>query len=144
MADLRRIIEIVQNDAHNESQLSASISPTFRNGMSLDDAIEAITKGELNHYEFPPLDVFEQEGMLFSLSNRRLYIFRCLSRMGLVGSVQALVHPWRSITVQRCRYDERLGREAPKWERAMSTTNSGTSVSSSIRAPLMGCFAQAG
>lgn len=113
----------------------ASISCRFRAGMHLDDAIDAVRTRELDPATFPPIDAFELhdgEGpaRLFSLSNRRLFVFRCLHMLGLLpgGVVRVLVHPWRSDTLQRSRYDERLGRVAPKWERSMSTINRGASV----------------
>ena len=112
-----------------------SISCRFRAGMRIDDAIDAVRTGELDPATFPPIDAFELhdgEGpaLLFSLSNRRLFLFRCLSMMGLLpaGVVRVLVHSWRSDTLQRSRYDERLRRVAPKWERSMSTINQGASV----------------
>ena len=84
-----------------------SISCRFRAGMRIDDAIDAVRTGELDPATFPPIDAFELhdgEGpaLLFSLSNRRLFLFRCLSMMGLLpaGVVRVLVHSWRSDTLQ--------------------------------------------
>jgi len=103
--------------------------------MRIDDAIDAVRTGELDPATFPPIDAFELhdgEGpaLLFSLTNRRLFVFSCLSMLGLLpaGVVRVLVHSLRSDTLQRSLYDERFRRVAPKWERSMSTINQGASV----------------
>ena len=66
--------------------------------------------------------VTQYDGVLYSLSNRRLFVFRVvanLTRGGIKCKVREYSgdHP----RVQEQRYDHRLGREATKWERACST-----------------------
>ena len=57
-----------------------AISSHFRNGDLIDDAIEQILNGHVLPDVFPPLEVVPYDGKLYSLSNRRLFMFRVLSR----------------------------------------------------------------
>ena len=70
--------------------------------------------------------VVQREGVLYSLSNRRLFVMRVvanLTRGGITCRVCVLSgdHP----RVQEVRYDHRLGKEETKWGRAYSTKNEG-------------------
>merc|ERR1712032_1318679 len=52
------------------------ISNHFRNGMLLDDAIAQILSNRLSTAAFPPMELVWNGNLLYSLSNRRLYVHR--------------------------------------------------------------------
>jgi filamentous hemagglutinin len=53
-----------------------SVKGTFSNGTPLNDAIEALRAGGAEAgAKYPPIRVFEQDGALFTLDNRRLLVF---------------------------------------------------------------------
>jgi hypothetical protein len=104
------------------------ISPAFRNGIRVDDAIRRIRDEEMSAKEFPAMDVVQFREKMFSLSNRRLFVFRVLAQMGIVERVEVLVHPFESDVVQSQTYDRRLGRSASKWDRSFSTKCDGMQV----------------
>lgn len=97
-------------------------------GQRLDDAINDILSGVTNVEGIPPMVVTRFNGDLYSLSNRRLFVFRVLAMQGKLESVRIQLEPWESEVVQRRAYDERLGREASKWDRAYTTENRGQTV----------------
>ncbi|SNY17133.1 filamentous hemagglutinin family N-terminal domain-containing protein, partial [Pseudomonas sp. LAMO17WK12:I6] len=49
-----------------------SVSGVFRNGTVLDSTIDALRKGIISPSEIPPIRVFEKDGLIYSLDNRRL------------------------------------------------------------------------
>ncbi len=53
-----------------------SISPFFKGGRSLEDLIAGLKNGTIKPQDVPPIRVFENEGQLFTLDNRRLEAFR--------------------------------------------------------------------
>eukprot|EP00928_Gymnodinium_smaydae_P041161 TRINITY_DN27866_c0_g1_i2.p1 TRINITY_DN27866_c0_g1~~TRINITY_DN27866_c0_g1_i2.p1 ORF type:complete len:259 (+),score=16.73 TRINITY_DN27866_c0_g1_i2:99-875(+) len=110
-----------------------TISSYFRCGIALDDAIEAILDGKESVDDYPPLELVQHDGHLWSLSNRRLYVFRVLAAMDKVHKVKAVIWPMESERVARLRWDGRLQREASKWIRSFSTNNGGRSVSVASR-----------
>jgi hypothetical protein len=62
----------------------------------LDSTIEALDSGDLDVAMFPPLEFVERRGNLYSLSNRRLFVFRVMAnRMASVElKVAAANHPF--------------------------------------------------
>jgi hypothetical protein len=54
----------------------ASIKATFRDGTSLDDLAEELQSGRLHPHDVPVIRIFERDGKLFTLDNRRLEAFR--------------------------------------------------------------------
>jgi hypothetical protein len=54
----------------------ASMKATFRDGTSIDDLAEGLRSGRIRPHDIPPIRVFEREGKLFTLDNRRLEAFR--------------------------------------------------------------------
>ena len=72
-----------------------SISAVFgtppHKGNSLDETIERVISGELRLEDFPPMVVFRENGVLYSLSNRRLYLMRVLRSHRIVHTVQARI-----------------------------------------------------
>ncbi len=53
-----------------------SIKGTFKDGKSIQDVIDDLRAGHLSADDLPPLRIFEREGKLFTLDNRRLYAFQ--------------------------------------------------------------------
>jgi hypothetical protein len=53
-----------------------SIAARFKNGDSVDDLIEKLKAGTITANDMPPIRVFEKNGQLYSLDNRRLYAFQ--------------------------------------------------------------------
>ena len=70
--------------------------------------------------------VTQYDGVLYSLSNRRLFVFRVVANL-TKGGIKCKVREYSGDhpRVQEQRYDHRLGREATKWERACSTKCNG-------------------
>jgi hypothetical protein len=60
----------------------SSISPKFTNGQHLDAVIDKLERGTLDAEDFPPLQIFtitdpwDGAVKIYSLSNRRLYVFK--------------------------------------------------------------------
>lgn len=53
-----------------------SIRSTFKDGGSLQDLVSGLKDGSINPSDIPAIRVFEVDGALFSLDNRRLHAFR--------------------------------------------------------------------
>ena len=53
-----------------------SISGRFKNGSSVENTISGLKTGAISPDNFPPIRIFEIDGTLFSLDNRRLYVFQ--------------------------------------------------------------------
>lgn len=49
---------------------------TFRDGTSIDDLAEGLRSGRIRPYDVPAIRIFERDGKLFTLDNRRLEAFR--------------------------------------------------------------------
>ena len=49
---------------------------TFRDGTSIDDLAEELRSGRIRPHDVPAIRVFERDGKLFTLDNRRLDAFR--------------------------------------------------------------------
>ena len=74
---------LVHNRCQNAKRINFtqdSISPTFRDGRSLDSTIQALKKGTLKPNDLPEIRIFEKNGKLYSLDNRRLY---CAQQAGV-------------------------------------------------------------
>ncbi len=54
----------------------ASIKATFQDGVSIDDLAEGLRNGYIRPYYIPAIRIFEREGKLYTLDNRRLEAFR--------------------------------------------------------------------
>jgi filamentous hemagglutinin len=49
-----------------------SVSNTFKDGQSLHSTIDALKSGKISPDDLPPIRVFEKDGVVYSLDNRRL------------------------------------------------------------------------
>ena len=54
----------------------ASIKATFQDGTSIDDLVEGLRSGRIRPHDVPAIRVFERDGKLYTLDNRRLEAFR--------------------------------------------------------------------
>lgn len=94
--------------------------------MEIDATIDGVLEGRLPLCAFPPIEIVWFQGQLFTLSNRRLFMFRVLASLGATTSVQTLpATPERLTQKQWC---SRLGCCASKFERSFSTSNGGCIV----------------
>ena len=67
--------------------------------------------------------VVQYDGVLYSLSNRRLYVLRVVANLTKGGiTCKAHLYPGNHPRVQELRYDHRLRKVDTKWGRAFSTT----------------------
>lgn len=99
-----------------------TISYCFRNGTSLDKAIQDVLDGRSKFEDFPPLEVVRKKHVrYYSLSNRRLFVAKVLASMGKLSSVKVTVLGDSRVTKMK------HGRS--KWERCFRTQNNGTRVS---------------
>lgn len=64
-----------------------SIKGTFKDGRRIQEVIDDLMAGRLSAADLPPIRIFEREGKLFTLDNRRLYAFQAAGL--LVHTVQA-------------------------------------------------------
>ncbi len=53
-----------------------SISSVFRNGNTLESTINGLKSGKISPNDFPPIRIFEKNGNINSLDNRRLEVFQ--------------------------------------------------------------------
>ena len=64
------------------------ISFTFRNGNSVDDAIDRMRRGDLAVGVFPPIHVLEEDGKYIAIrGNRRLFLHRVLATRKVLSLV---------------------------------------------------------
>lgn len=56
-----------------------SISRRFQNGTLLEEAVEKLVRGESHIDDFPPIRVFREKGIVYSIDNRRLFVFKSLA-----------------------------------------------------------------
>ena len=104
------------------------ISPSFRDGTPLDSTIVQLFKGQLWHKKIPSIEIVEHNGKWYSLSNRRLYVFRVVRYWYPRFRCKACLYSFNHERVQKMAFDVRLGREETKWVRAFSTTSDGECV----------------
>merc|ERR1712032_404008 len=111
-----------------------SISWKSRNGNSLDDTIKRLLDGDISPIDFPPLEVVRgMDGTMYSLSNRRLIVFRVLAHTNHALQIPVCIYDLHSERVQRRKYDDRLKFVASKWDRSFSTRCEGRWVNVSSR-----------
>ncbi|MFG3042194.1 RHS repeat-associated core domain-containing protein [Streptomyces sp. NPDC048330] len=53
-----------------------SIKGSFKDGQTFEQAIDDLQAGRVTANDFPAIRIFEQEGKIFTLDNRRLYVFK--------------------------------------------------------------------
>ena len=101
-----------------------SMTQRFKNKLRM--TIHDILKGIVDPTEFPPINVFELDGSLYSLNNRRLYMWRVLACKGIRLTIVAVKRNLDDPVMQRLRFDDhRLLAQAPKWERHLSSQTGG-------------------
>ena len=106
-----------------------AISSSFRNDGIIDQTIDDALEGRLDVSRFPRFDLVRYfDGHVYSLSNRRLFVFRVLRVLGKVVSLPGMLDPMMSDRVQRKKMDPRNGSMESKRDRAFSTKNSGLAV----------------
>ena len=71
-----------------------------------------------------PLEVFRIYDQLYSISNRRLFMWRVLANMGIVGEVRVVIHSIRSPRMSVTLPHNRL----PKWASSLTTRCTGVRV----------------
>jgi filamentous hemagglutinin len=49
---------------------------TFRDGTSINDLVEGLRSGRIRPHDVPAIRIFERNGKLYTLDNRRLEAFR--------------------------------------------------------------------
>ena len=84
--------------------------------------------GACNPKYFPPIDVFQTEDMLFSFNNRRLYVWKVATCLGLFNYMIVNVRSPDDPVLRRRRHDYHTGNEAEKWERHLTSTRDGLTV----------------
>jgi hypothetical protein len=63
--------------------------PSYR--VSYDETIESIWNGEVHPSEIPRISVFDLDGRLYSINNRRLFVWRVLACKGKVKDVRPMM-----------------------------------------------------
>ena len=112
--------EEVSLDPHSVYFMHDRISRRFRTedergrplpggGQTLDEAITLILAGEMSPSVYPPLELVQKDGKVYSMSNRRLFVFRVLRTMGLVGTLPGKLFPFEHPHVHRDRPDHDTG-----------------------------------
>jgi len=54
----------------------STINSTFRNGNTLEATLEQLKNGEIEMKDFPPIRVVRRDGKIYTLDNRRLWLFK--------------------------------------------------------------------
>ncbi len=82
------------------------LRPKFSCGRRVQDTLDAILKWELRAEDLPPISVLldPATGHLFSLNNRRLYVFKTLQAAGRLQTVPARVKPVPQTKRMRDKY----------------------------------------
>ena len=78
--------------------------------------------------KLPPLEHVPHDKKLYSLSNRRLFIYRVLFHHHKLSTVEAYVFHPRAARVSQHKYDNYLKRMPSKWDRSFSTKYDGERV----------------
>lgn len=99
----------------------AEISAAFQNGCGLDATIEKFCRNELSaeHFKDAPLEVVWKDGFLWSLNNRRLYVFRVAHAFGCCSVCPCYITPRDLPTVDRV---------TSRWMDALTSTTNGKLV----------------
>jgi filamentous hemagglutinin len=58
----------------SQDSIKNGFKGTFEGKMSFDDTIAALKSGALKPTDISPIRIFEKDGMLYTLDNRRLYV----------------------------------------------------------------------
>ena len=96
------------------------IRPLFSCGRKIEDTIADIVSGKISAASLPPIQVLiDAGGNLYSLNNRRLFVFKTLQEKGLLDSVEVRLKPVPTTkrmdgkyTPEKCSKTARLMREA--------------------------------
>ncbi|XP_076825270.1 uncharacterized protein LOC143470867 [Clavelina lepadiformis] len=67
-----------------------SIGMYFQDGDEVNDACEKIALEKLSANQFPTIKTFKRDNQLYSLDNRRLYVFRVSEKLGLLEKVEVI------------------------------------------------------
>lgn len=86
-----------------------SISSKFSDGTTIEETINGLKNGTINPKSIPEIRIFEKNGQIFSLDNRRLYAFK-------EAGINDIPYRWATT--------EEIANEA--WK--MTTNNGGTSI----------------
>jgi translation initiation factor 1A len=98
----------------------SSISPVFRNLCPIEKTIVNIMRGRLDFSDIEIIRCTEQDGKVYSLDNRRLYVARVLHTMGVIESIWVVLVPFdHPVHVQRVVDGQTI------WQRKYTTTNRG-------------------
>lgn len=90
------------------------IRPVFTGcGRRLEDTIQDLVDEKLTPDQLPMITIIENNGFLFSLNNRRLYVLKHLRRLGLIDTVRcfkkvALERERLKYTVENCVLEARI------------------------------------
>jgi len=80
LADAAKLIPKAGDVAYLDAKLvhftQAYISQNFRDNKTVKDLLAALRSGRVKAEDVPPLRIFEHNGALWSLDNRRLYCFK--------------------------------------------------------------------
>ena len=96
------------------------IRPFFSCGRKIEDTINDIVAKRISAASLPPIQVLiDSHGNLFSLNNRRLFVFKTLQEKGLLDTVEVRLKPVPTTkrmdgkyTPDKCSKTARLMREA--------------------------------
>ena len=67
-------------DPHSVRYSQDSIRATFKDGTTIDRLVAGLRSGEINPGDIPSIRVLERDGALFTLDNRRLWVFQQVDR----------------------------------------------------------------
>ena len=72
----------------------------------LDDAIREVQVGRMMFAAFPPMEVVNLDGTLYSLSNRRLFVSPVLANLGVISHVSVHLLAMDAKRVTRVKWDD--------------------------------------
>eukprot|EP00758_Cryptobia_borreli_P002995 Tbor_TRINITY_DN3444_c0_g1::TRINITY_DN3444_c0_g1_i2::g.3779::m.3779 len=70
------------------------LRPFFSCGRRVQDTIDSVINGEIKPTDLPPIAVLvDKDGYMYSLNNRRLFVFKALKAKGLMQTIPVRVRP---------------------------------------------------
>ena len=82
-------MSIVEVDPSNVYFTFSRIRPLFSCGRHIETTLEALRSGEMSIESLPPITLLSDGKNLFSLNNRRLYVFKTLRNEGKISTIRA-------------------------------------------------------
>ncbi|MEU1896242.1 hypothetical protein [Streptomyces pristinaespiralis] len=75
-AQLSVMIRLSESGRPTSRYTQDNVKGSYKDGRHIQDAIDDLVAGRISPNEIPPIRIFERDGKIYSLDNRRLYTFK--------------------------------------------------------------------